>query len=114
MFIRSSGRITEASQPQLPRSGPSGQPIESSQLDHSVAAKTGDLLHAITVLGEHRVGVFAHLVRRVLDRWSAMRELERGERHPERAVDAGNRVEFMEYAAPGEMRVGEGFGHRPH
>src|SRR6516225_7501174 len=32
MFIRSSGRITEASQPQLPRSGPSGQPIESSLL----------------------------------------------------------------------------------
>ena len=31
MFIRSSGD-TEASQPQLPRSGPDGQPTESSQL----------------------------------------------------------------------------------
>src|SRR6516165_5106842 len=29
-------RITEASQPQLPRSGPTGQPIESSQLAHHV------------------------------------------------------------------------------
>jgi hypothetical protein len=32
MSIRFSGGITEASQPQLPASGPRGQPIESSHL----------------------------------------------------------------------------------
>src|SRR6516162_5433283 len=32
MSIRSSGGSLKASQPQLPRSGPTGQPIESSQL----------------------------------------------------------------------------------
>src|SRR6516165_11281231 len=82
--------------------------------DHPGAAKAGDLIGTVAVFGEHRVGVLAHIVRRVLDRRSAMRELERGQRHPERAIDAGNRVEFMEYAALGEMRVGEGLGHRPH
>src|SRR3984893_14023371 len=79
--------------------------------DHPGATKGGDLLHAITVLGEPRAGGPAHLVRRVLDRRSAMRKLERGERHPYRAVDAGDPVEFMEHAALGGMRVGGGFGH---
>src|ERR1700730_11858454 len=82
--------------------------------DHPGATKGGDLLHAVTVLGEHRVGVLPHLVRRVLDRRSAMRKLERGERHPYRAVDAGDPVKFMEHAALGEMRVGEGFRHCAH
>src|SRR6516164_11638641 len=82
--------------------------------DHRGTAKAGDLVRAITVLGEHRIGVRAELGRRPLDARSAMGEFERGERHPERTVDAGSRVEFMEYAALGEMRVGKGFGHRPH
>ena len=35
--------------------------------DHPRAAKAGDVLCAVTVLREHRIGVLAHLVRRVLN-----------------------------------------------
>ena len=55
------------------------------------------------MLGEYRLGIGAHLVRRVLDRGSAMRKFERRERHLERTVDAGDRVEFVEHAALGKM-----------
>src|SRR6516225_11178442 len=52
MFIRSSGRITEASQPQLPRSGPSGQPIESSQLARPSRSHLRAYLHRYGVVLE--------------------------------------------------------------
>src|SRR6516225_4627193 len=49
MSIRSSGGSLKASQPQLPRSGPTGQPIESSQLGRTLLPEYPD----ITLYIEH-------------------------------------------------------------
>src|SRR5437588_7343867 len=82
--------------------------------DRSRGAETGDLVRAVSEFPQHRLGIGAHLARRMLDRGAAMREFERRQRHAKRAVDAWRRVEFVKDAAAREMRIGERFRHRAH
>src|SRR6058998_825005 len=63
--------------------------------DRPCGAETGDLVRAVSEFAQHRLGIGAHLARRMLDRGTAMREFEGRQRHTERAVDAWRGVEFV-------------------
>src|SRR5437762_14217366 len=82
--------------------------------DRACGAETADLVRAVSEFSQHRLGIGAHLARRMLDRGAAMREFERRQRPAARAVDAWRRVEFVKDAAGREMRIGERFRHRAH
>src|SRR5437764_15316563 len=75
--------------------------------DRACGAETGDLGRAVSEFPQHRLGIGAHLARRMLDRGAAMREFERRQRHAERAVDAWRRVELVKDAAGREMPIGQ-------
>src|SRR5437899_9721081 len=60
-------------------------------------AKPHDLGVRIAEAREHLVGVLAQARRRTLDAWTAVGELERGQRHGHRALDPLDRVVLVEH-----------------
>jgi len=65
-----------------------GGPDNGKELDNARFAQPRDLSIFVAELREYAAGILPQFVRRVLDRWSSMRELERGQRHAYRTIDS--------------------------
>src|SRR5262249_1006789 len=85
--------------------------LSVSSLDDAGFAQSGDLSLFVAEFTEHAVGVLPHLVRRVLDRRSAVRKFERGQGHAHRTIDTRYALEMVKDAPILKVRVGDGLRH---
>src|SRR5262245_29779706 len=92
----------------------SREAMDVSFLDHALRPKRCDLRLRVPEARQHLVGVLPQARRRRLDARAAMGELERGQRHRDRSLDAVDLRVLVEHAASFQLGIGQRLGEAPN